>query len=64
MKVIVAQPAYFAGDNPDGKIANFLLGELKKAPTGSLIVLPEYSNAGGISDIESENRLCQGQRKC
>ena len=56
MKVIVVQPAYFAGDNPDYKIANFLLGELKKAPTGSLIVLPEYSNAGGISDIESEKQ--------
>ena len=56
MKVIVVQPAYFAGDNPDCKIANFLLGELKKAPTGSLIVLPEYSNAGGISDIESEKQ--------
>lgn len=56
MKVIVVQPAYFAGDNPDCKIASFLLDELKKAPTGSLIVLPEYSNAGGISDIESEKQ--------
>ena len=56
MKVIVVQPAYFAGDNPDCKISNFLLDELKKAPTGSLIILPEYSNAGGISDIESEKQ--------
>ncbi|MBO5286964.1 MAG: carbon-nitrogen hydrolase family protein [Clostridia bacterium] len=56
MKVIVAQPAYFVGDNPDGKIAEFLISELKKVERESLIVLPEYSNAGGISDIEGELR--------
>ena len=54
MKITVVQPPYFVGSEPDEKIAGFLIEELKKAEKGSLIVLPEYSNAGGISDIESE----------
>lgn len=56
VKITVVQPPYFMGENPDEKIANFLLDELKKAEKDSLIVLPEYSNAGGISDIESEKK--------
>ena len=56
MKITVVQPPYFAGDTPDAKIADFLLCELEKAEKDSLIVLPEYSNAGGISDAESERR--------
>lgn len=54
LKITVVQPNYFPGENPDEKAAQFLLDELEKAPEGGLIVLPEYSNAGGISDIESE----------
>ncbi len=54
LNVTVVQPAYFVGDHPDEKIADFLIKELEKVEAGSLIVLPEYSNAGGISDIESE----------
>lgn len=54
MTITVVQPNYFPGENPDEKAAQFLMNELKKAPAGGLIVLPEYSNAGGISDIESE----------
>ena len=54
MKITVVQPSYFIGDNPDEKIADFLINELQKVEKDSLIVLPEYSNAGGISDIESE----------
>ena len=56
VKITVVQPPYFMGENPDENIANFLLDELKKAEKDSLIVLPEYSNAGGISDIESEKK--------
>ena len=52
--ITVIQPSYFMGECPDGKIANFLISELRRAERGSLVVLPEYSNAGGISDIESE----------
>ena len=50
---IVVQPPYFAGDNPDYNIAEFLINELKKATENSIIVLPEYSNAGGLNDAEN-----------
>lgn len=54
MNITVVQPPYFVGDNPDEKIAEFLIKELEKAEKDSLIILPEYSNAGGVSDVESE----------
>ncbi|MBE5737610.1 MAG: carbon-nitrogen hydrolase family protein [Clostridiales bacterium] len=54
MKATVVQPPYFMGENPDEKIAEYLITELEKAREGSIIVLPEYSNAGGISDVEKE----------
>ena len=54
MKITVVQPPYFIGNNPDEKIADFLIKELQKIEKDSLTVLPEYSNAGGISDVESE----------
>lgn len=54
LNVTVIQPKYFSGENPDRKIAEFLLEELEKVPEGGLIVAPEYSNAGGLSDAESE----------
>lgn len=50
------QPSYYSGKNPDEQIARFLTEEMKKAERNSLIVLPEYSNAGGISDAESEKK--------
>ena len=56
LDITVVQPAYYSGENPDQKIAEFLLGEATAAPNGALIVLPEYSNAGGVSDKESELR--------
>ena len=56
MKIRVVQPPYFAGEKPDERIAEFLLNELEKAEENSLTVLPEYSNAGGVSDIESEKK--------
>ena len=54
MIITVVQPPYFAGETPDEKIAEFLVTELEKAEQVSLIVLPEYSNAGGLSDAERE----------
>lgn len=54
MTITVVQPPYFVGDNPDEKIAKHLINELKKASPKGLIVLPEYSNAGGLSNPESE----------
>ena len=54
LKITVVQPSYFAGDAPDPIIAKFLTEEMEKVEKGGLIVLPEYSNAGGISDPERE----------
>lgn len=54
LNITVTQPKYFSGDNPDEKIAKFLISQLESVPEGGLIVLPEYSNAGGLSDINSE----------
>lgn len=52
MKITVIQPKYYAGNNPDAAIAAFLLREAEKAERGSLVVLPEYANAGGLSQPE------------
>ena len=54
LNVTVVQPSYFAGERPDETIASFLVEQMKAVPEGGLIVLPEYSNAGGISDPEAE----------
>lgn len=54
MKITVAQPAYYAGDKPDAVIAEFLTAAMASAQPGELLVLPEYSNAGGLSDPEKE----------
>ena len=64
MKITVVQPPYFAGEKPDEKIADFLMSELQKVEKDSLIVLPEYSNAGGISDIESEKAANNAITNC
>lgn len=54
LNINAIQPPYYAGDNPDEKIAEFLLREAEMCDDNSLILLPEYSNAGGLSDVESE----------
>ena len=54
MRITVVQPPYFVDGKPDEHIAAFLMNELEKVQKNELIVLPEYSNAGGISDMESE----------
>lgn len=56
LNVTVIQPRYFSGENPDEKIAAFLLSQLEKVQEGGLILAPEYSNAGGLSDAESEKK--------
>ena len=53
LTVTVVQPPYHAGETPDVVIGEFLINEMEKAE-GDLIVLPEYSNAGGLSDPEKE----------
>ncbi len=54
LNVTAVQPQYYCGDAPDKKIADFLLSHMEAVPEGGLILLPEYSNAGGLSDAESE----------
>lgn len=54
LNVTVIQPRYFSGEKPDEKIAEFIISELEKVEAGGLIVAPEYSNAGGLSDAQSE----------
>lgn len=56
MKITVVQPPYFAGEEPCEPISRFLLAQMEKVQPGSLMVLPEYSNAGGTSDMEKERR--------
>lgn len=57
MKITVIQPPYYAGEEPDRAIGELLLAELDRvAEPASLVVLPEYSNAGGLSDAEAERR--------
>ncbi len=53
VKITVAQPEYYAGDFPDEKIAEFLKECMQSSEKGELMILPEYSNAGGLSDAES-----------
>lgn len=54
LHITVVQPKYYSGEQPDEAIAQFLLSELETVPTGGLIVLPEYANAGGLTDKERE----------
>ena len=54
LKITVVQPSYFADKAPDEASAKFLMEQLSGAQKGELIVLPEYSNAGGLSDPEKE----------
>lgn len=54
LRISVVQPSYFAGEHPDEVIAQFLTEQMEQVEPGGLIVLPEYSNAGGVSDIEGE----------
>ena len=56
LDITVIQPSYYVGECPDQKIADFLMSEARTSRNGALIVLPEYSNAGGLSDKESELR--------
>ena len=54
LTVTTVQPRYNSGDNPDKIIADFLIEQLRTVEPNGLIVLPEYSNAGGLSDKECE----------
>jgi len=63
MKITVVQPPYFMGDHPDENIAEYLINEMKNVSPGALVVLPEYSNAGGLSDAEREIKALPRAKK-
>ncbi len=52
LSITVAQPRYNCGEDPDIKTADFLLRCIDSVSADELLVLPEYSNAGGLSDPE------------
>lgn len=54
MKLCAIQPSYFAPCEPQEAVSRFLLDALENAEKGDLWVLPEYANAGGLSDPEKE----------
>ena len=54
IKVTVVQPKYYCGDNPDKKIAEFIIEQMNSASKNSILVLPEYCNAGGLTNKDEE----------
>ena len=57
MKLTVIQPKYHWEENPCENVRKYLLDKLSTLEEDEILVLPEYSNAGGTSDpeIEKEN---------
>ncbi len=54
LKITVVQPDYFISDTPDKDIERFIYEKLGETEKDELILFPEYSNAGGLSDPERE----------
>lgn len=54
MKLTVVQPCFFQEDESDKRIREFLKCEMDKLERDEILLLPEYSNAGGITDKEKE----------
>ena len=59
MKLTVVQPKYYWENEPSKNVREFLKEQLLNVTEDEIIVLPEYSNAGGISDIEKEKNEMQ-----
>lgn len=54
MKLTVTQPAYNHESEPSRAVREFLKAQLENLGENELMVLPEYSNAGGLNDAEAE----------
>ncbi|MBR5280067.1 MAG: carbon-nitrogen hydrolase family protein [Clostridia bacterium] len=54
MKVTVVQPDYYIGEQPDAQNRAWILQQMEQIIPGELMVFPEYSNAGGLSDPSGE----------
>ena len=56
MKLRVVQPSFFQDGEPDQKIREFLKSKMDTLEENEILLLPEYSNAGGLTDKEKELR--------
>ncbi len=54
LKLTVVQPPFYAGEQPDAKIAEILLSAMENVAPGEVLVLPEYGNCGGLTDPAAE----------
>lgn len=56
MKITVVQPAYNHESEPSKNVREFLKSQLENLGENEIMVLPEYSNAGGLNDAEAEKK--------
>ena len=49
LNAVVIQADYFAKPDPDEEILSFLFSELERIPENSIVLLPEYTKACGLS---------------
>lgn len=56
MLLTIVQPNYLAGENPAEKNRQYIIEQMKNAPENGIILFPEYSNCGGVSDPEEERK--------
>ena len=54
MKLTVVQPCFFQEKEPDKSIREFLKCKMDNLENDEILVLPEYSNAGGLTDKNLE----------
>lgn len=54
MKLTVVQPCFFQENEPDKSIREFLKSKMDNLEKNEILLLPEYSNAGGLTDKEKE----------
>ena len=58
-RLTVVQPKYYWDNEPSKNVREFLKSKLDKLKRNEIMVFPEYSNAGGTSDIEEEKSQMQ-----
>ena len=54
MKLTVVQPCFFQEKEPDKTIREFLKSKMDNLEKDEILLLPEYSNAGGLTDKSLE----------
>ena len=54
MKLTVTQPCFFQEKEPDKSIREFLKCKMDNLEENEILLLPEYSNAGGLTDKKME----------